>query len=492
MSDIQVNQEKYDVIVVGGGPSGAMAGIAAAREGAKVLLIEQYAFLGGSLTAMGVGPMMSFHNNVGEQVVKGYAQELIDRLIARGASVGHVEDVITYCSTVTPFDAEQMKIELEQMYLEAGGTLLYHTMLVDVQTEGDRVAAIIVANKAGLTRIEAEVFIDSTGDGDLAYRAGVPFKQGREEDGKTQPLTMKLKVANVDREAVKRYAREHSERCLFDYGTEEGLRRLESAPRISLKGYIPELKAARDRGEVTVSREFVLLFETGTEGVFIINVSRIQGLDGTDPYEVSKAETIGRQQCSEIFAFLKNHCVGFERAIRMDSAAQVGVRETRRIEGRYTITAEDLLEGRRPDDSIALGGYPLDIHSPDKAETVTHFFRRGTVYGIPLRALTPKHLSNLLVNGRCLSATHEALAGIRVTPQVMAIGQGAGTVAAMAARAGRDVMDLDFAAVKRRLEASGALLTVPETFYLFSEAFGKDQPLDDPNKYIFERQARAQ
>jgi hypothetical protein len=492
MPDIQLNHEKYDVIVCGGGPSGAMAAIAAAREGAKVLLVEQYAFLGGTLTAMGVGPMMSFHNNVGEQVVKGYAQELIDRLIARGASVGHVEDVITYCSTVTPFDAEQMKIELEQMFLGAGGTLLYHTMLVDVATEGDRVTAIIAANKAGLTRFEAAFFIDSTGDGDLAYRAGVPFKQGRDEDGKTQPMTMKLKVANVDREAVKRYAREHPERCLFDYGTEEGLRRLESSPRISLKGYIPELKRARDAGEVSVNREFVLLFETGTQGVFIINVSRIQGLDGTNPYDIARAETIGRQQCSEIFAFLRKHCVGFEHAVRMDSAAQVGVRETRRMDGRYTITAEDLLEGRRPDDSIALGGYPLDIHSPDKAETVTHFFRLGTVYGIPLRALVPRGFGNLLMNGRCLSATHEALAGIRTTPQLMAVGQGAGTVAAMAVRDGKGAMELDFAVVKQRLEANGAFLTVPSNFYLFSEDFGKDRALDDPNKYIFERQAKAQ
>jgi len=479
------SEEDYDVIVAGGGPSGSMAALAAARNGANVLLLEQYAFLGGTLTAMGVGPMLSFHNNVGEQVIQGYPEELVQRLMAMGGSPGHVEDVITYCATMTPFDAEALKIALEEMLTEAGVTILYHTMLVGVERKGDRVEAVIGANKAGLTRFRATYFIDSTGDGDLSYRAGLPFKYGRDKDQLTQPMTMKLKVGNVDREALKRYAKNYPERCLFDYGEEEGLARLERSPRISLKAFIPELKAARDAGEVNVQREFVLLFETGSPGTFIINVSRIQGLNGTDPYDISKAEMIGRQQCTEIFEFLVKRCPGFERAIRMDTSAQVGIRETRRIEGLYTMTEEDVLEGKIFADSLVLGGYPIDIHSPDKPETETKFFRLGTIYGVPLRSVLTSEVTNLFMNGRCLSATHEALAGIRTTPQLMGLGQGVGTVAAMAVKTGRPPLEIPFADIRAALEAEGAFLTVPEDFYMYSEQYGKDTPLDDPNQYIF-------
>ncbi|MBI6117596.1 FAD-dependent oxidoreductase [Salegentibacter maritimus] len=480
-----ISKESFDIIICGGGPSGSMAAIAAAREGSNVLLIEQYAFLGGTLTAMGVGPMMTFHNNVGEQVVKGYPDELIERLKTKGASPGHIEDVITYCSTITPFDSEALKIELEDMVTEAGGTILYHTMLVDVVVEDGKVKSIIAANKNGLVEYRADFFIDSTGDGDLAKMAGLTFKSGRDTDGLMQPLTMNLKVANVDREKVKKYARKYPERCLFDYGKEEGLRRLETAPRISLKGYIPELKEARKRGEVSVPREFVLLFETGTLGVFILNMSRIQGLDGTDPYELSQAEMIGRKQCVEIFNFLKNYCEGFENCVRMDTSAQVGVRETRRIDGHYTITEEDIISASIPEDTIALGGYPIDIHSPDKVETNSVFFKKGTVYGVPLRSLVPKGISNLLINGRCIDATHEALAAIRVTPQLMAVGQGAGTVAHLCVNQNKSPLDIDIKELRLKLQEKGALIDVPKRFFMFSEDFGKDEVLDDQNQFIF-------
>lgn len=485
-----ITNEKFDVIVCGGGPSGSMAAIAAAREGSKVLLVEQYAFLGGSLTAMGVGPMMTFHNNVGEQVVKGYPDELIERLKAKGASPGHIQDVITYCSTVTPFDSEYLKIELEDMITEAGGKILYHTMLVDVIKENDKIKSILVANKNGLVKYEANFFIDSTGDGDLAEKAGVSFKMGRNMDGLMQPLTMNLKVANVDRDKVINYAKKHPDRCYFDYGVKEGLSRLEKSPRISLKAYIPELKEARKNGDISVPREFVLLFETGTLGVFILNMSRIQGLNGAEPNELSKAEMIGRKQCVEIYNFLRKYCEGFENCIRMDTSAQVGVRETRRIEGNYTITEKDIINGYIPEDTIALGGYPIDIHSPDKVETNSVFFKKGTIYGIPLRSLVPRAYSNLLINGRCIDSTHEALAAIRVTPQLMAVGQGAGTVAHICVKENKSPMEIDFKKVKSKLEEKGAFLTVPKNYYMFSENFGSDEAVQDHNQFIFSENKR--
>lgn len=479
-----MNKSQYDIIVVGGGPSGSMAAIAAAREGSRVLLIEQYAFLGGSLTAMGVGPMMTFHNNVNEQVVQGYPNELIERLKAKGASPGHIIDATTYVSTLTPFDSEALKIELESMFLEAGGTILYHTTLVDVDVVDNKITEIIIANKAGLSKLSATMFVDASGDGDLASRAGTSFVVGREEDGKTQPMTMNLKVGNVDRDKFLDYIYANPDDCFFEYGAETGLEFLKKAPRISIKCFIKDLRKAWKGGEISFFREYMLMFETNIPGQFIINVSRIQDLDGTNPYDLSKAETIGRKQCSEIFEFLKTYGVGFEDIIRLDSSAQVGVRETRRIEGQYTLTVEDLVECRIFDDSIALGGYPVDIHAPSGKGTKTTFFKLGTTYGLPLRCAIPKNIENLLINGRCISATHVALAAVRVTPIMMAFGQGIGIAAHKASELNTSVQELPFEPIRQRLKETGALIKMPDTAYMFTEDFGRDEALEDPNESL--------
>lgn len=449
----------FDIIVLGGGPSGAQAGIAAARAGHRVLLVEKNGFLGGSLTAMGVGPMMSFHNPAGEQVVQGQAEELVQRLMKKNASPGHISDSVTYCSTVTPFDSEILKIELESMFLEAGGQLLYHTHFADTETDAEgNVAAVRLCNKAGLRRYSARVFIDATGDGDVCAALGAEFAQGRSSDCATQPMSMNLKVGNVDMEAVRRNVFDDPDDFEFDLGANEGLKRLRETSRVSLKAYTRTWKAAKARGEVTVPREFVLFFETATPGVVIVNTSRIQGLDGTNPYDLSKAEVIGRQQNQEIFHFLKTHCKGFENAIQMDGASQIGVRETRRIQGLYTLTADDILNETAFDDAIALGGYPIDIHSPDKAETQSNHLAEHTRYRIPMRCLLMQEPSNVIVSGRCISATHEAMAAFRVSPIVMAIGQAAGALAAVAVEQEIPANSVLYPAVREKLLSGGAML----------------------------------
>ncbi|MDR2674021.1 MAG: FAD-dependent oxidoreductase [Opitutaceae bacterium] len=450
-----------DVLVAGGGVSGAVAAIAAARAGARVLLVEEQGFLGGSLTAMGVGPMMSFHNPAGRQVVRGIADEIIARLQARGASTGHIPDTTTYCSTVTPFDSEELKIELETMLAEAGGRVLYHTQIAAAERAGDgAIARVIACNKAGLTAFEARVFVDATGDADLAAHAGVPFQLGRERDGAAQPMTMNLKLANVDTAAVRAYALAHPEEFLFHpLGPEEAARRLRESPRISLGGFLGAWKAARERGEVEVPRDQVLFFETAEPGVVIVNTSRVTGLDATDPFQLSQAEAAGRRQCAQIFAFLKKHAVGFANAIRMDTAAKIGVRESRHVRGLHVLTAEDLLSARAFDDAVALGAYPIDIHSADgQAETSTTHLRPDAAYRIPLRSLLVEQPANLVVAGRCISATHEASAAFRVTPICMAIGHAGGVVAAEAAARGVVPAAVPFGVIRERLLAQGAQL----------------------------------
>lgn len=453
------NTLKYDVVVLGGGVSGSVAAIAAARSGVRVLLVEEHGFLGGSLTAMGVGPMMSFHNPAGQQVVRGIPDEIIGRLQARGASLGHIPDTTTYCSTVTPFDSEELKIELETMLLEAGGEVLYHTQLADVRVEENHIAAAVVCNKAGLTAIKARIFIDASGDGDLAARAGAPFDFGRSGDSATQPMTMNLKLGNVDTAAIRRYAMENPDDFLWHpAGQAEALRRLQTSPRISLAGFLKAWRAARDRGEIDIPRDQVLFFETPVAGVVIVNTSRVVGLDPTDPFQLSKAESIGRRQCAQIFRFLQNHAVGFEKAIRMDTSAKIGVRESRHVHGLYTLTADDIVKGHPFEDTIALGGYPIDVHSPNSVTTDTRHLPPDAAYHIPLRSLLVKTPANLIVVGRCISATHEAAAAFRVSPIAMAIGQGGGVTAAEAVRAGVTPAEVPFANIRNRLLSQGARL----------------------------------
>lgn len=453
------NRQSADVLVAGGGPSGALAAIASARCGARTLVVEQHGFFGGSLTAMGVGPMMSFHNNVGEQVVEGLPQELIDRLVSRGASPGHIEDSTTYCTTVTPFDSESLKIVLDEMLREAGAEVLFHSQLADVELDEEgKITAVLLCNKAGLTRVTAPVFVDASGDGDLAARAKVPFVKGRERDGATQPMTMNLKVGNVDTERLRLYVEENPDDFQFEHGRQTGLERLRRTPRISLAGFKKAWEEAKKSGEVDVPREYVLFFETATPGVFIVNTSRIQGLDATDPHHLSRAEAIGRRQCMQIFHFLRNRCPGFENAIRMDSSAQIGVRESRHVHGLHLLTAEELARMEPFPDPVALGGYPIDIHSPEKAQTDSVHFSQGTTYRIPMRSLLVEKPSNLVLAGRCISATHEAMAAFRVTPIAMAIGQAAGILAAVAASSGKPPSAVEYAAVREVLLKHGARL----------------------------------
>lgn len=449
----------YDVCVLGGGVSGSVAGIAAARAGARVLIIEEHGFLGGSLTAMGVGPMMSFHNPAGEQVVLGIPDEIIRRLMVRGASLGHIPDTTTYCSTVTPFDSEELKIELETMLGEVRADLLFHTQLAGVETVDGLIKRVAICNKAGIHTIRAKVFIDASGDGDLAARAGAPFVLGRKSDGAAQPMTMNLKLANVDTAAVREYALNHPEDFLWHpHGKEEGLRRLRASSRLSLAGFLGAWREARARGEVDVPRDQVLFFETAVRGIVIVNTSRITGLDATDPFQLSRAEMIGRQQCMQIFRFLRQHAPGFANAVRMDTAAKVGVRESRHVLGRYLLTAEDLVQVREFDDAIALGGYPIDIHSPSEESTITTYLPPTACYQIPLRSLLAEAPGNLVLVGRCVSATHEASAAIRVTPIAMAIGQAGGVTAAEAAARNVLPVQVPFGAIRERLLSQGAKL----------------------------------
>lgn len=449
-------REPWDVIVAGGGVSGCMAAIASARMGARTLLIERYGFLGGSLSNAGVGPMMTFHAGK-RQVVGGLAQELVERLMLLQASPGPIEDTTGYASSITPFDPETLKFVLDEMACESGVEVLFHARLAQACCEGRRVASIRVAAKDGEQTLEARCFVDATGDGDLAWLSGAAVEQGRQEDGLCQPMTTNMRIGPVDIAELKAEIRRHPQNFNI-----RDLSALDRSPRLSVAGFYREFESAKAAGLLSTQREDVLLFETNQPGEMIANTTRVIHLNPVDPWELSKAEREGRRQAHELMRFFKTQCAGFEKAVLLSTGVQIGVRESRRIVGDWMLTQEDLLASRDFEDAVALGGYPIDIHNPDGAHTKTIRLKPGQYYRIPLRCLIARDRDNLLAAGRCISATHEACAAIRVSPIAMAVGQAAGTAAALSVRAGCDPRELDPAQVRAALLRQGAILCSEE------------------------------
>lgn len=447
--------KKFDVLVVGGGVSGCAAALAAERNGADVLLLEQNGYLGGTLTGCGVGPMMTFHAG-DKQVILGIMEELVAELVRRGQSPGHVPDTKQYTSTITPFDAEGLKLLLDEKLSEAGCTVLFHTFVGAVQTEDGCITGLTVCNKDGLHTLSAKVYIDATGDGDVAAWAGADMTKGRPEDGAAQPMTMKMKYCCVDTEALKGYVLKNPERFPKLAPHMEIFR--QPVP-VDLEGFDEEFSAAKAAGELSIRRENVLMFATGRPGEYIINTTRIVDHDATDAVSLSEAEQIGRRQCAELDRFLRERVPGFAHAMLEFTGPSVGVRGSRQLVGCCTLTAEDILSCRAFEDRIAHSAYPIDIHNPKGEGTDSTFVsRKGTYYSIPYSIMVCPQINNLIVTGRCVSATFEAQAAIRTTPTVGAMGQAAGVAAAMAAAAEGNTREVNIKALQQTLADQGAYL----------------------------------
>ncbi|MFP7285708.1 FAD-dependent oxidoreductase [Shouchella clausii] len=437
-----------DVVVCGGGPAGIGAALSAARNGAKTILLESHGFLGGMGTAGMVTSFAYGYHDKERFITGGIFQEIRQKLYDRGGLI------MTDRKGWEPFNAEQYKILAFELLAEAGVELLCHTTVVDTITKEGTIEAIIIESKAGREALLATHVIDATGDGDVAERAGAICKIGRDKDGGTQPSSLMYVLGNVDTAALGEKLDQEGRRGYWK--TEDGYR------YVNATGFADEIEQAKRDGFLTkVNRDHVAAIFTvpWIDNVVGINFGRIQGKNALNPQDLTDAEVIGREQVLDGIAFLKEYVPGFKRAELLQTAPQVGIRETRRIIGDYVITQEDIVELKQFDDCIAQSCYMIDIHSPDSSTTEIYKLPKGTHYDIPYRSLLPQGLNNLLVAGRCISATHEALGSFRVQAICLAIGEAAGAAAAIATKEKCLPREIDVTHLQDTLVDQGAILS---------------------------------
>jgi len=442
-------KKMYDVIVVGGGPSGLVAAISAARTGASTLLIERYGFLGGMSTSALVYPWFTFHDMQGNQVVSGVAQEIVDRLMVIDASPGHLRDTVGFVWSVTPYDKEAYKVLALEMTQEAGVDLLLHSLVYEVDVDNQKnITCIHTVGKYGSESVKGKIFIDATGDADLAVLAGAPVVKGRTSDGKVQAVTMIFRLGGVVVDEITQYIIAHPE----EFHHQTLFNELSNLPLTAVSGFFEHWK----KGPGSIPRDRLLFFTGPREDEVGVNTTRVIDIDPTNPQDLTKAEIEGRFQVKELVKFMREEIPGFENCYLIETAPQIGVRESRRIVGEFTLTEKDVMDGRRFDDVIARCGAPIDIHVPGgKGLDLTDVHK---AYDIPYRVLLPQKVNNLLVTGRAVSSSHEAFASLRVTAPAMALGQAAGSAAGLAIRNNLNIHEVDIQDLQEMLKDNGAIL----------------------------------
>jgi glycine/D-amino acid oxidase-like deaminating enzyme len=421
----------YDVIVVGSGSAGSTAAIASARAGARTLLIERLPFAGGTSTAV-LDTFYAFFTPGAEprRVVGGIGWEIVERLTALGVAF---ERPNTYgAGTGVTYDPETLKVVWEEALVESGCELLLHTVVTGTEVAGGAVRSVQVWNKGGERRISAAVVVDASGDADVCAQAGAGYDDLRTTPN-LQSLSTLFRLANVD------------------------VARASAVPKAELW---ERMRAAVESGAYRLPRIEGSWHRTPHENVVLVHMTRISGIDPTDPVALTRAELEGRRQVREYARFLRDRVPGFERSVVVATSPAIGVRESRRVVGDYRLTRDDVLGARRFDDEIALCGAPIEDHHAGR-DTAWQYIPEGAVYGIPYRTLLPAGIERLVVAGRCFSSTHDAHASARSMATCMAMGQAAGTAAALAVAEGTVPRLLDPAGLRDRLIADGAVLREP-------------------------------
>jgi hypothetical protein len=415
-----------DVLVVGSGSAGSTAAIAAARAGARTMLLERYGFLGGTSTLV-LDTFYGFYTPGSRslKVVGGVPDDVVGELKKFSACF---ERPNTYgAGTGVTYHPDYLKVVWENLARDAGVRVLLHAWVQDVETSGDRVTAVVVATKIGLRRIAARIVVDASGDADVCYHSGVPFELAGDREP-AQTLTTTFRMCNVD------------------------LAKRKSVPKAKFHDLMAE---AAESGRYDLPRKEGSDHAMPVPGMTSTIMTRLQSyetrggrvVNATDPDLLSRAEMDGRRQALEYARFLRDRVAGYEEAHLAGFGVQIGIRETRRVHGDYRLTKEDVLGARQFGDQIGLCGAPIEDHHGG-ADTKWQYLPDGRCVGIPYRTLLPQKVTNLLVAGRCFSATHDAHASVRSMAQCMAMGQAAGTAAAMANARSVSPKEIDPAALR--------------------------------------------
>lgn len=436
--------DEVDTLVLGGGPAGLAAAASAARQGARTLLVERYGFLGGMGTAAGVTNFCGLHGNVHgtlRQVVQGIGAELLDRIAALG---GLNSPHLLFGGRIAAqaYDTAAYKVAADELLASSGAEVLLHTWIAGVQMrDAAHIDVVLVETKSGRAAIRARLFVDCTGDADVAAHAGVPFEKGSDGHSMLYPSTM-MRIGGVDAARAGdawRHVAEH-------------------------------MRAAQARGE-RFARQSPILRPQKNPAEWRANVTQLSRpdggpVDGTDARQLSAAESQGRHQAAEFMRFLRRDMPGFDHAYLLDLPPQLGVRETRRIVGDYVLTEDDVLSCASFDDTIGVNAWPVEDHLPGRVEfrwphgTDTEQGRaacRGFNH-LPWRMLLPRGIDNLLVAGRCASMTHGGQSAARVSGGCFVMGQAAGTGSVLALRAGCPPRDLAIATLQDALRRDRAWL----------------------------------
>lgn len=430
--------DEVDVLIVGGGSAGATAAIAAAREGARVLLIDRHGFLGGTSTAV-LDTFYGFYTpgDSPRRVVGGIPGEVVAALREYGPVI---ERPNTFgAGTGVTYHPEQLKVAWEQLVTAAGAQVLLYATLQDVTVHDGHTREVLVATKAGLQRIRAQVYIDASGDADLCHFAGYGYELAGEHDP-AQTLTTTFRMAGVDMSRRRQIDKATMHRLMAE-AAESGAYAL---PRREGSDHITPVE-----GMTTTIMTRLDSYERREDGSTI---------NATDPGLLTRAEMSGRRQALEYARFLRDKVPGYEHAQLASFGTQIGVRETRRVYGDVRITRDDVLAARQFDDQVGLCGAPIEDHHAGH-DTKWSYLPTGQAVGIPYRSLLVRDAGNVLVAGRCFSATHDAHASVRSMAQCMAMGQAAGQAAALAASKATTPRELPATELRERLHAEGAIVT---------------------------------
>ena len=441
-------RDEVDVLVVGGGPAGLMAAQAAALvEGTKVMLIENRGSLGGNMT-QGL-PLLGFLGRKGNEIIKGLPLRFVETLRSRGQATHHRACPLHV--SLTMIDPEGTKRLAWEIMEECGVKVLMYVMFVDVIKEGDQVKGVIIESKKGREAILAKTVVDCTGDGDVAFRAGAPMAYGN-ENGIAQPPTLMFSMRGVDCRKLRDAVADHPDIYDIDFIPNEFFR---ADDNCTMVGFRNQIKAAREQGyKLPVERT---IFMTGmAPDEWWVNMSRVNGVDATDPEQYTHGEEECIKQNAEIVRYLKAFIPGFENAYVDRVAPFMGIRETRRIIGEYILTEQDIFDCARFDDAIGVAAYPVDLHHPVGGDCTLMWC--PDCYDIPYRCLVPLKVDGLICAGRDISATHLALASVRVMGPAMCLGEAAGKAAALCARDGVQPRELDVPKLRKALLDEGVYL----------------------------------